>query len=52
MKKISFVALLAILATTMVSCGKKYTASLHSDVDTLSYAIGLANGSQIMPYLM
>ena len=52
MKKISFVAILAICAATMVSCGKKYSASLHSDIDTLSYAIGLANGSQIKPYLM
>ena len=52
MKKFSIVALLVIATTTMVSCGKKYSASLSSDVDTLSYAIGLANGSQIMPYLM
>ena len=52
MKKISFVAILVICAATMVSCGKKYKASLTSDIDTLSYAIGIANGSQIKPYLM
>ncbi len=52
MKKFSFVALLVIATATMVSCGKKYSASLHSDIDTLSYAIGLANGSQMQPYLM
>ena len=52
MKKFSFLTFVVIMAATMVSCGKKYSASLHSDVDTLSYAIGLANGSQIKPYLM
>ena len=51
MRKFSFFALVAILAVCTVSCGKKYKASLSTDIDTLSYAIGLVNGNQIKPYL-
>ena len=51
MKKIIYFAFLAIVAATTFSCGQNHKASLHNEVDTLSYAIGLANGTQIKPYI-
>ena len=51
MKKIAFFALVAGMAFATVSCNKSPKANLSSDVDSLSYAIGLANGSQITGYL-
>ena len=43
MKKYSFMAALAIVAAGMVSCGKSTPkANLKRDVDTRSYAIGVA----------
>ena len=51
MRRFSFIALAAIVAATMISCGNNHKPSLHNDIDTLSYAIGLANGGQIMPYI-
>ena len=44
MKKIAFFALVAGMAFATVSCNKSPKANLASDVDSLSYAIGLANG--------
>ena len=51
MKKIVIFAVMAMVCATYFSCGKAPKANLKNDVDTLSYAIGLANGSQMMPYL-
>ena len=51
MRKISFLAVMAIIIAATVSCGKGYKANLKTDVDTLSYAIGLANGGQMKGYI-
>ena len=51
MKKFSFMAALAIVAAGMVSCGKSTPkANLKSDVDTLSYAIGMAQTQGLKEY--
>ena len=48
MKKLTFVAGMAIAAVALVSCdGGAPKASLKSDIDTLTYAIGVANS----PYM-
>ena len=52
MRKISLFAIMAIIASAIVSCGKSYKANLNTDIDTLSYAIGIANGGQMKGYLM
>ena len=53
MKKYSFMAALAIVAAGMVSCGKSTPkANLKSDVDTLSYAIGMAQTQGLKEYLV
>ena len=53
MKKFSFMAALAIVAAGMVSCGKSTPkANLKSDVDTLSYAIGMAQTQCLKEYLV
>ena len=52
MRKISLFAIMAIIATAIVSCGKSYKPNLRTDIDTLSYAIGIANGGQMKGYLM
>ena len=53
MKKFSFMAALAIVAAGMVSCGKSTPkAHLKSDVDTLSYAIGMAQTQGLKEYLV
>ena len=49
----SFMAALAIVAAGMVSCGKSTPkANLKSDVDTLSYAIGMAQTQGLKEYLV
>lgn len=50
MKKILFFAASIISAAAFVSCGSR-SANLKTDVDTLSYAIGVANGGQMKDYL-
>ena len=52
MKKILFMAASFVTAAVFVSCGSKPKADLKNDVDTLSYAIGVANGSQMKGYLL
>ena len=43
MKKFTFAAIAAVAAIMIASCGNQTPrASLKSDVDTLSYAIGMA----------
>ena len=43
MKKLTFVAAATIAAATLVGCGNSTPkANLKTDVDTLSYAVGLA----------
>ena len=53
MKKLSVMAAMAIVAAGMVSCGKSTPkANLKSDVDTLSYAIGMAQTQGLKEYLV
>ena len=53
MKKFSVMAAMAIVAAGMVSCGKSTPkANLKSDVDTLSYAIGMAQTQCLKEYLV
>ena len=53
MKKLSVMAAMAIVAAGMVSCGKSTPrADLKSDVDTLSYAIGMAQTQGLKEYLV
>jgi FKBP-type peptidyl-prolyl cis-trans isomerase FklB len=52
MRKFSFFAIVAIIVAATVSCGKSYKAHIKNDVDTVSYAIGLANGGQLQQFLM
>ena len=52
MKKLTFVAAMAIAAATMISCGgNSPKPSFKNDIDTLSYAIGMAQTQGLMPYL-
>lgn len=52
MKKLSFLAVAAIAAATLASCGKSTPkASLKSDVDSLTYAIGMAQSEGLTEYL-
>lgn len=54
MKKLTFVALLAIAVTSFVaSCGKSSSnnANLKNDVDSFSYAIGMAQTQGLKMYL-
>ena len=51
MKKLAIYAVMAMAGATFFSCGNNPTASLKTDVDTLSYAIGKANGAQMTAYL-
>ena len=51
MKKLAFVAIAAIAAATFTtSCNQTPKANLKSDVDTLSYAFGLAQSQGIQDY--
>lgn len=52
MKKFSFMAVVAIAVATLMSCGgNNPKPSLKTDVDTLSYAIGMAQTQGLMDYL-
>ncbi len=53
MKKLTFVAATAIAAATMVSCGNSTPkANLKSDIDSMSYAIGMAQSQVLKDYLV
>ncbi|MCI6159863.1 MAG: FKBP-type peptidyl-prolyl cis-trans isomerase [Prevotellaceae bacterium] len=53
MKKLTFVAALAIAAASFTSCGNNTPkASLKSDLDTMSYAIGMAQTQGLKEYLV
>jgi FKBP-type peptidyl-prolyl cis-trans isomerase FklB len=53
MKKITFMAVMAIAAATISSCGNGTPkADLRSDVDTVSYAIGMAQTQGLKDYLV
>ena len=52
MKKIFSMAVAAIAVAGMMSCnGNSPKASLKTDVDTLSYAIGMTQSQGLMDYL-
>ena len=51
MKKFFSVAIVAAVVATMMSCGNNPKPSLKSDVDTLSYAIGMSQSQGLMDYL-
>lgn len=52
MKKIFYVAAMAFAAFTMTSCdGNAPQANLKSDVDSFSYALGMAQTQGLKPYL-
>ena len=51
MKKFTFLAVMAIAAVTLTSCGNSAPkADLKSDVDSLSYAYGIAQGPSLKDY--
>lgn len=53
MKKITFLALAAIAALGFTSCGNSTPkADLNDDIDTLSYAIGMAQSTGLSQYLV
>ncbi|WP_091899987.1 FKBP-type peptidyl-prolyl cis-trans isomerase [Prevotella sp. lc2012] len=53
MKKLMYVAAMAIVAAGFTACGNSAPkASLKSDVDTLSYAIGMAQTQGLKEYLV
>ena len=53
MKKFTFAAIAAVAAATMFSCGNGTPkANLKSDVDTVSYAIGMAQTQGLKDYLV
>ena len=53
MKKISLLAVMAITAATITSCGNSTPkAILKNDVDSLSYAIGMAQTQGLKEYLV
>ena len=53
MKKFTFAAIAAVAAIMIASCGNQTPrASLKSDVDTLSYAIGMAQTQGLKEYLV
>ena len=53
MKKLTFVAAMAIAAAAMTSCGNSTPkANLKSDVDSMSYAIGMAQTQGLKEYLV
>ena len=51
MRKIALFAVAAIIVASSISCGKGQKANLKSDIDTISYAIGLINGGQLKDFL-
>ncbi len=53
MKKMTF--MMALVAMAMVSCGNAYepkTVALDSQIDSLNYALGYANGAQVKMYYL
>ena len=53
MKKITFLALAAAAALGFSSCGNSTPkADLNDDLDTLSYAIGMAQSNGLSQYLV
>ena len=54
MKKITFAAIFAIAAAafSFTSCGNTPSANLKTDIDTVSYAIGLAQTQGLKQYLV
>ena len=53
MRKFTFAAVVAVAAATLFSCGNSAPkANLKSDIDTLSYAIGLAQTNGLKDYLV
>lgn len=53
MRKLTFAAVLAVTAATFVSCGNSTPkADLKNDVDTVSYAIGMAQTQGLKDYLV
>ena len=53
MKKLMFVAVMAIIAAGFTACGNSAPrASLKTDVDTMSYAIGMAQTQGLKDYLV
>ena len=53
MKKFTFAALAAVAAVMMYSCGNGTPkANLKSDIDTVSYAIGMAQTQGLKDYLV
>ncbi len=53
MKKMTF--MMALVAMAMVSCGNSYeakTVALGNQIDSLNYALGLANGAQVKMYYL
>ena len=51
MKKSIFFAAVAAVAMAATSCNGGYKANLSTDIDTLSYEIGVMNGSQLVQYV-
>ena len=53
MKKITFAAIAAVAAVMVASCGNNTPrASLKTDVDTLSYALGMSQTQGLKEYLV
>lgn len=53
MKKLTLAAAVAVTAATMVSCGNSTPkANLKNDIDTVSYAIGVAQTQGLKEYLV
>lgn len=53
MKKISFLAVMAIAAATFTSCGNSTPkADLKSDIDTMSYALGISQTQGLKEFMV
>ena len=53
MKKLTFVAAMAIAVATLSSCGNSTPkADLQNEIDTVSYAIGMTNSQGLKDYLV
>ena len=53
MKKLTFVATMAIAAAAFTSCGNGTPkADLQNDIDTVSYALGMAQTQGLKEYLV
>ena len=52
MKKLTFVAVAAVSAAMLVSCGNSTPkANLKSEIDTVSYAMGVMQGQSLKEYM-